>query len=139
MAFDPIVYDNPQALYPSFKRTAAESYVKGQLLKFGADNDTVTNVTTAADDHLVAVSLEDIPSTEPDTTRRIQVRMLSAGSVIPLKVGAAVTLGTKVVCQGTTGRIADVGAAAAADARTIVGVALQASAVAGDLVPVLIK
>ena len=49
------------------------------------------------------------------------------------------TLGTKVVCQGATGRIADVGAAAVGDARAILGFALLASATVGDVVPVALK
>ncbi len=138
MAFDPIVYDNPQALYPSFATTATETIAKGQLLKFGANNDTVTAVTTAADAQLVAVALEDVSSADTGS-RRVQVRMLSAGSVVPMRVGAAVTLGTKVVCQGTTGKIADIGAAAVGDARALVGTAHGASAVVNDLVPVAIK
>lgn len=139
MAFDPIVYDNPDALWPSFKTTAGETYLFGQLLKFGADNDTVTNVTAANDGALIAVCQEDIPSTESGPTRRVQTRLLCGGAVIPMIVGAAVTLGSKVVCQGTTGKIADVGAAAVGDARAIVGTALLASSTVNDLVPVALK
>jgi hypothetical protein len=139
MAFDPIVYDNPDALWPSYKTTAGEAYLKGQLLKYGVDNDTVTNVTVANDGALIAVCMEDIPSTESGPTRRVQTRLLVGGAIIPMRVGAAVTLGTKVVCQGTTGKIADIGAAAVGDARALIGTAHGASAVVNDLVPVALK
>ncbi len=139
MAFDPIFYDSEACMSAEFATTPADGAIaKWQLVKFGANNDTVTAVTAAGDDHAIGVALEALTAGENVAGRRISVRMLGS-FVVPMKVGAAVTLGTKVVCQGTTGRIADVGAAANTDARTIVGIALGASAVAGDLVPVLVK
>lgn len=123
----------------SFATTPADGAVaKWQLMKFGANNDTLTAVTAADDDHAVAIAIEAVSSTDNVAGRRIQVRMLGS-AVVPMKVGAAVTLGTKVTCQGTTGRIKDIGAAANTDARQILGIALGASSTAGDLVPVLIK
>ncbi len=107
-------------------------------MKFGANNDTLTAVTAADDDHAVALSMEALTAGQNVAGTRINVRMLG-NAVLPMVVGAAVTLGTKVTCQGTTGRIKDIGAAANTDARQIIGIALGASSTAGDLVPVLIK
>lgn len=139
MPFSPSMsYDRPDSLYPDYATTAGETLVFGQLVKYGANNDTITGVTSAGDAQIIGVCQEDVASSESGPAKRVTVRLLAAG-VVAMRVGAAVTLGTRVVCQGSTGRIADIGAAAVGDARSIVGQAHGASAVAGDLVPVLMK
>lgn len=138
MAYDPILYDGPAGMSPKLGTTPGEAIAKWQLLKFGANNDTVTAVTAADDANAIAVALESLSAGENVAGSRINVRLLGS-AVVPMRVGSAVTFGTKVACHGTTGRIKDVGAAAVGDARQIVGTALASSSTPGDLVPVLIK
>lgn len=96
----------------------------------------MTPVTSASANKLVGIAMADVTIAEAIAGKRVEVYLLQAGTMVPMIVGAAVTFGSEVICQGTTGRVSD--AAATPDARTIIGRAYGSSAVAGDLVPVLV-
>lgn len=85
---------------------------------------------------VVGVALAEVALADAGPAKRIEVHLMQAGTMVPMLVGAAVTFGSQVIVQGTTGRIADAGATP--DARTVLGRAYGSSAVPGDLVPVLI-
>lgn len=122
--------------YP-FLTTAAVAIVKGQLVAPGADDDTITGTTSTSATRLMGVALADVLAGDAGPTQpRIEVHLLQSGAVIPMIVGAAVTAGSLVICNGTAGRIADAGATP--DARTVIGRALASSSTAGDLVPVMV-
>lgn len=125
-----------RGIYHNFK--AAGAVAEYQLVKFGADADTVTGTTVDADSAVIGVAVESISSADATAGRTFCVRLLGS-VVVPMIAGGTITLGSKLEVEGTSGRVISVGTAAAADARNIVGIALGATTTAGDYVPVLVK
>lgn len=118
-----------------FLTTAGVAIQKGQLVAFGADSDTVTGTTIADGILNIGTALDDVLLADAGT-KKVEVLLLQPGTIVPMLVGAAVTRGSIVSCQGATGRVKD--APVTPDPRSLLGKALDASATAGDLVPVLI-
>ena len=122
--------------YTDFATTTGVAIAKKQLVKYGANADTVTGVTTANDPSIIGTSEEDVPADKAGPTKRIQVRLLSGSGVYVMINGGTVTAGKKIVCGGTDGRVVDVGVAAATDATAVLGFALNSSSIAGEYVPI---
>lgn len=135
MAFIPASYEYEKgAAYAEFATTAAVAITKGQLVAFGADDDTITG--TLSDINLaIGVAMETIASGATGATRRTTVRLLGSGVIFMISNGT-VTRGSKLIPIITSGQVTNSGAAP--DARQVIGRAMLSDAVAADWVPVLI-
>ena len=134
MAFIPASYEYEKgAAYAEFATTAAVAITKGQLVAFGADDDTITG--TADVNLAIGVAMETIASGVTGPTRRTTIRLLGSGVVFMISNGT-VTRGSKLIPITVTGQVTNAGATP--DARQIVGRALVSDAVAGNWIPVLI-
>ncbi len=133
MAFLPVPYEPGNPLVHSFATTSAVAIVKGQLVAFGADDDTITG--TSDTNLCIGTALEAVIAGEAGASKRISVRLLGS-AVVPMIGNASVTRGALAVTTGTAGKVTNSGATP--DARTVVGRFLASNAVDGNLVPVLI-
>ncbi len=133
MAFIAAQTEPNTPLETDFATTPSVAITKGQLVCFGADDDTITGTVDV--NLAFAVALEAVASADAGATRRCRVRLLGH-SVMYMKGNGTVTRGALAVAVVTTGKVTNAGATP--DARTRVGRFLASSAVDGDLVPVLI-
>lgn len=133
MSFLPNYTESGNGLYADFATTSSVAITKGQLVCFGADDDTITG--TADVNLAFAVAMENIASGDAGATKRCKVRLLGH-AVVPMIGNGTVTRGKLAVAVATTGKVTDTGATP--DGRTVIGRFLVSSATNNDLVPVLI-
>lgn len=133
MAVLPTFYEPNNPLILKFATTSAVAIVKGQLVAFGADDDTITG--TSDTNLCIGIAMEAVAAGEAGATKRIDVRLIGS-AIVPMIGNGTVTRGKLAVTTGTAGKVTDSGATP--DARTVVGRFLKSDSTDGNLVPVLI-
>jgi hypothetical protein len=122
----------------SFKygTTSSVAILKYQLVLFGASSSVVTGTTAADTELAIGIANEAVSSAEAGATKKVEVLLLAAGDIYPMLAGGTVTAGKRVACEGTDGKIVDVGATPASG--SVIGIALASTSTEDDLIPVLI-
>lgn len=111
---------------------AGGTIASNTLVKFGADDNTVVAAAAAADSVIGAVSLVAPPGSSAASGDRVDVNL---EGIVDVKAGGTITRGGLVISDAS-GYVIAATAAAGSNVR-IVGMAL-ASAVSGDIIPVLL-
>lgn len=120
-----------KGLTKAFK--AGGAIVSYTLVKFGADDNTVVAAAAATDSVLGAVALVAPPGSNAATGDYVDVQL---EGIADIKAGGNITRGG-LVMSDASGYVVAATAAGGSNVRTV-GVAL-ASAVSGDIIPVLIR
>ena len=102
-----------------------------EIVKVDTDGKVIK--TTAVTDTAIGVVFESLDTTTGADGNAVQIALLGAGGVIPVKAGGTITAGDLVAADGTSAGATL--AAVAADV-VVIGVALE-SAVSGDVFDVL--
>ncbi len=103
------------------------------IVKFGADDDTVVAAAAATDSLIGAVALVAPPGSNAATGDRVDVQL---EGIADIKAGGNITRGG-LVTSDASGQVVAAAPGAGVNNR-IIGTAL-ASAVSGDIIPVLIR